>query len=182
MSLSFDAIILIMPIFVIRSLHLPTSRKVAVIAIFWLGAFCVVCAAARLHLLYKSIHSVTDNPNAYANLTIAFVFAEMEPNASVIAASLPMLRPLFASDGKGAGSALFSGWRSKLSSWDRKSRGSSMGHNSGTSGLFKHSGGESTGYIKAASLSESTKNLHADAGNEDIYVRHDIELGYYPVR
>lgn len=178
MSLGFDAIILIMPIFVIRTLHLPTARKVAVVAIFWLGAFCVVCAAARLHLLNKSIHSVTDNPNAYANLTIAFVFAEMEPNASVMAASLPMLRPLFATDGKGTGSSLFSGWRSKFSSSSKRSKNSSMDKEGDGSMLFKHPGGDSTGYVKAASLSDSTREL--TQGAEDIYVRHDIELGSYP--
>ncbi|KAK3214384.1 hypothetical protein GRF29_28g2918053, partial [Pseudopithomyces chartarum] len=141
MSLGFDIIILAMPIFVIRSLHLPKARKFAVIAIFWLGAFCVVCAAARLHLLNESIHSVTDNPNAYANLTIAFVFAEMEPNASVMAASLPMLRPLFAGDEKGPGSW----WRSKFSSASRNDGASSTGNSGGTSVLFKHPGGDSTG-------------------------------------
>ncbi|KAJ4286483.1 hypothetical protein N0V90_013183 [Kalmusia sp. IMI 367209] len=180
MSLGFDAMVLIMPIFVIRSLHLPRSRKMAVIGVFWLGAFCVVCAAARLHLLYKSVHSVTDNPNAYANLTIAFVFAEMEPNASVMAASLPMLRPLFASDGKGPRSAMFSGWRSKFSSTSKKSRGSSASKSGDSSILFKHPGGDSTGYVKAASLSDSTRGL--DPGAEDIHVRHDIELGYYSVK
>lgn len=178
MSLGFDIIILAMPIFVIRSLHLPKARKFAVIAIFWLGAFCVVCAAARLHLLNGSIHSVTDNPNAYANLTIAFVFAEMEPNASVMAASLPMLRPLFAGDEKGPGSW----WRSRFSSASRNNGASSTGNSGGTSVLFKHPGGDSTGYVKAASLNDSTRNLNAGSGNEDICVRHDIELHYYPVK
>jgi hypothetical protein len=177
MSLGFDAIILVMPIFVIRTLHLPTSRKLACIAVFWLGAFCVVCAAARLHLLNKSIHSVTDNPNAYANLTIAFIFAEMEPNASVIAASLPMLRPLFVHDGKGPGSAMFSGWRNKISFPSRKSKSSSLRTTSDSSIVFKHPGGFSHGYAKAASLSDSTRALKP--GAENIHVRHDIELGNY---
>ncbi|KAF2462568.1 uncharacterized protein BDR25DRAFT_198610, partial [Lindgomyces ingoldianus] len=95
MSLGFDVIVLLVPLLVIRTLKMSYRNKIAVMMSFWLDGLCCVAGAARLQLLYQGVHSVTDNPNAYANLTKAFVWAELEPNASVMAASLPMLRPLF---------------------------------------------------------------------------------------
>jgi hypothetical protein len=173
MSLGFDVIILLMPLFVIRTLHMPTRRKIAVLMVFWLGALCCVAAAARLHLLYKAIYTVTDNPNAYANLTTAFVWAELEPNASVIAASLPMLRPLFSSDEKGLGTWFSTKFGSMFS------RRSSNKASYGGSDPSKGSSGSRFGYVKADSVTESTRELNKRGRDDDrINVRHDIELGY----
>ncbi|KAF2706112.1 hypothetical protein K504DRAFT_73421 [Pleomassaria siparia CBS 279.74] len=176
MSLGFDVIILSMPLFVIHSLQMPLLRKLAVMMIFWLGALCCVAAGARLHLLNKSIHSVTDNPNAYANLTKAFVWAELEPNASVMAASLPMLRPLFSGDESGLGS-WFSVWRTRVSSLF--SRRSTQKSGSSSIGTFGGSVGRSSqGYTQTKSDTESTRELNRE---NEISVRHDIELGHYDI-
>jgi hypothetical protein len=162
MSLGFDVIILLMPLFVIWKLQMPVLRKVAVMMIFWLGALCCVAAGVRLHLLNKAVHGVTDNANAYADLTTAFVWAELEPNASVMAASLPMLRPLFSSEDNSGFTSIFSGWRIRVSS------------------LFNN-GRSSQGYAKTKSETdaESTRELTVKHGG--ISVAHDIELGYYNV-
>jgi hypothetical protein len=73
---------------------MPLSRKIGVAFIFWLGALCCVCGAVRLALLHQTLHPVTQNPNSYATLTTMMIWAVAEPNVSVLAASLPTLRPL----------------------------------------------------------------------------------------
>jgi hypothetical protein len=100
MSLAFDVIVLLLPLLVIRTLQMPFRRKLAVIMIFWLGSVCCIAGAMRLQLLVRSVASVNTNTNVYTLLTKAFHWAILEPNMSVIAASLPCLRPLFASEEK----------------------------------------------------------------------------------
>jgi hypothetical protein len=178
MSLGFDVIILLMPLFVIWKLQMPVLRKVAVMMIFWLGALCCVAAGVRLHLLNKAVHGVTDNANAYADLTTAFVWAELEPNASVMAASLPMLRPLFSSEDNSGFTSMFSGWRIRVSSLFS---GKSSKASSGFGSYGDNNGRSSQGYAKTKSETdaESTRELTVKHGG--ISVAHDIELGYYNV-
>lgn len=57
-SFTLDIIVLCLPLRLISQLHMKRSRKVAVILIFWLGAFCAVAAIVRTVLLDQSIRSV----------------------------------------------------------------------------------------------------------------------------
>ncbi|KAF2689800.1 hypothetical protein K458DRAFT_358875 [Lentithecium fluviatile CBS 122367] len=100
LSIFFDVVILCFPIPVIKSLRVNLKRKISIIGIFWLGGFVCVSAIIRFVLLYRSIYRLTDyGENQYSSITQAFIWAEIEPNTSVIAACLPTYGPLFKEGG-----------------------------------------------------------------------------------
>jgi hypothetical protein len=75
---------------------LDLKRKLSVLGIFWLGGFVCIAAIIRFVFLLKQIFQLTDfRKNQYPSITVAFIWAEIEPNASVIAACLPTYAPLF---------------------------------------------------------------------------------------
>lgn len=100
MSIGFDVIVLLMPLSVIRTLRMPFQRKFVVMLIFWLGTLCCIAAVMRFVFLYQAIYSLNEHPNGYYVLTKNIHWVEVEPNISVLAASLPMLSPLFNTDKK----------------------------------------------------------------------------------
>jgi hypothetical protein len=99
-SIFFDLVILCFPITVIRTLRVTYKQKLSIIGVFWLGGFVCVSAIVRFVLLYNSIYKVSDyGKNQYSTFTPAFIWAEVEPNMSVIAACLPTYGPLFKNGG-----------------------------------------------------------------------------------
>ncbi|KAF2749189.1 hypothetical protein M011DRAFT_328307 [Sporormia fimetaria CBS 119925] len=96
LSIFFDVVILCFPIPMIRRLqNVSTIRKFSILAIFWLGGFVVVSATVRFVLLYRSIYKLESfGENRYRAYTEAFIWAEVEPNTSIVAACLPALGPL----------------------------------------------------------------------------------------
>ncbi|KAF2639389.1 hypothetical protein P280DRAFT_481521 [Massarina eburnea CBS 473.64] len=100
LSIFFDLAILCFPLPVIRTLKVNTRRKVSIIGIFWLGGFVCISAIVRFVLFYQSIHGLTDfGKNQYSSITNAFIWSEIEPNTSVIAACLPTYGPFFRENG-----------------------------------------------------------------------------------
>ncbi|KAF2794554.1 hypothetical protein K505DRAFT_374565 [Melanomma pulvis-pyrius CBS 109.77] len=96
LSILFDIVILCFPIPMIKSLQVNTKQKISILGIFWLGGFVCVSAIIRFVLLYNSIYRLSDyGKNQYSSITAAFIWAEVEPNTSVIAACLPTYGPLF---------------------------------------------------------------------------------------
>ncbi|KAF2470810.1 GPCR, PTH-type, partial [Lindgomyces ingoldianus] len=96
LSIFFDIVVLCFPIPMIKSLHINTKKKISILGIFWLGGFVCVSAIVRFVFLYNSIYRLTSlGQNQYSSITTAFIWAEVEPNASVIAACLPTYGPLF---------------------------------------------------------------------------------------
>jgi hypothetical protein len=96
LSILFDVAILCFPLPVIKNLRVSTKKKISILGIFWLGGFVCVSAIIRFVFLYNSIHRLTDyGKNQYSSITVAFIWAEVEPNTSVIAACLPSYGPLF---------------------------------------------------------------------------------------
>ncbi|PSN61187.1 hypothetical protein BS50DRAFT_639440 [Corynespora cassiicola Philippines] len=96
LSIFFDLAILCFPIPMIKSLQVNTKQKISILGIFWLGGFVCVSAIIRFVFLYNSIYRLTDyGKNQYSNITTAFIWAEVEPNTSVVAACLPTYGPLF---------------------------------------------------------------------------------------
>jgi hypothetical protein len=96
LSILFDVIILCYPIPMIKSLRVNTKQKISILGIFWLGGFVCVSAIIRFVFLYNQIYRLTDfGKNTYSSVTLAFIWAEVEPNCSVIAACLPTYGPLF---------------------------------------------------------------------------------------
>ncbi|KAL7928810.1 hypothetical protein V8C35DRAFT_317106 [Trichoderma chlorosporum] len=101
MSLVFDVIVLCFPIPVIRKLQMNSGRKVQVLAIFWLGIFCCISSAVRFYYIFTEISQsvAATGPTRYLNVSAAFLWGTIEPNASIIAACLPTYAPLFVKAG-----------------------------------------------------------------------------------
>ncbi|KAF2866150.1 hypothetical protein BDV95DRAFT_214116 [Massariosphaeria phaeospora] len=96
LSIFFDVVILCFPIPMVRSLRVNTRQKISILGIFWLGGFVCISAIVRFVFLYNSIYQLTDfGQNRYSKVTAAFIWAEIEPNCSVIAACLPTYGPFF---------------------------------------------------------------------------------------
>ncbi|KAL7917298.1 hypothetical protein ACQKWADRAFT_45738 [Trichoderma austrokoningii] len=97
MSIVFDVIVLFFPIPVIRKLQMNRRRKIQVVAIFWLGIFCCISSAVRFYYIRTEIVQTTASMGAdrYLNMSAAFIWGTIEPNASIIAACLPCYAPLF---------------------------------------------------------------------------------------
>lgn len=146
-------VILCFPIPVIKSLRINIKRKVSIIGIFWLGGFVCVSATIRFVLLYNSIYRLTDyGENQYSSITTAFIWAEIEPNTSVIAACLPTYGPLFREGG------IFPKLFQSLLTALGKSKGSA--HGSTPSGV---SNATTVGYYeldKVISNSKTTGDIH----------------------
>ncbi|KAI2625764.1 hypothetical protein GGR54DRAFT_513330 [Hypoxylon sp. NC1633] len=98
MSIVFDVIVLCFPIPVIRNLQMTWTRKIQVLAIFWLGIFCCVSSAVRFYYLYSELSQTVANTGAdrYLKISTAFIWGTIEPNTSIIAACFPCYAPLFA--------------------------------------------------------------------------------------
>lgn len=116
MSIAFDVLVLCFPFPVVRTLQMTWTRKLQVIATFWLGIFCCIASAVRFYFLYQSINESTSEtgPERYLASSTAFIWGTVEPNASIIAACLPCYAPFFA---KGQGlSTLLANFGSLFSS------------------------------------------------------------------
>ncbi|KAF2198219.1 hypothetical protein GQ43DRAFT_494122 [Delitschia confertaspora ATCC 74209] len=158
LSLVFDVVILFFPLPMIKKLHIDFKRKMSVMGIFWLGAFCCVSAAVRLYYLHKEITKVTSGTadgttdptaNPYANISRGFIWAHIEPNCSIIAACLPTYGPLF-HNGRSAHSLIRS-LRSALFSGSTKngsSAGASKGFSSGSTQQLTIGSTQGAGYYE----------------------------------
>jgi len=94
-DLFLDVCILSLPVFVIKQLNLSKKRKVVVIGLLWTGAFCIVASAVRLVYISHFL-SIEGTDDAFAGVTAQIsLWSTIEPCASLIAASLPTLGPLF---------------------------------------------------------------------------------------
>ncbi|KAI1170443.1 hypothetical protein F4777DRAFT_583897 [Nemania sp. FL0916] len=123
MSIVFDVIVLLFPIPAIRKLQMTWTRKLQVLAIFWLGIFCCVSSGVRFYYLYSEISQTTADTgmSRYLKVSTAFVWGTVEPNTSIIAACVPTYAPLFAKD-RGISTLL-----ANFGSLFRSSRGSRKG-------------------------------------------------------
>ncbi|KAI1147775.1 hypothetical protein F4825DRAFT_436349 [Nemania diffusa] len=93
-SIALDFLVLLFPVPMIYRLKMAPWRRLSVILIFWLGAFCVVAATTRLVLLDQSIQAVLESRSSVAVQSKQFIFLILEPNCSIIAACLPCYGPL----------------------------------------------------------------------------------------
>lgn len=83
-----DVIIFIMPMPVLRHLHLPQRQRLALMGIFGLGAF--VCLTSVLRL--KSLYSISWSTDITWDNGGAAMWSSLEVNVGIICASLPTLR------------------------------------------------------------------------------------------
>ncbi|CAI6331419.1 unnamed protein product [Periconia digitata] len=98
-SLALDITILLLPTGKIMRLQMSPRKKMTVALIFALGGFCCIAAAVRLSLVFEAIaESVASKENGFvgiARTSRVVIWGVIEPNCSIIAASLPCYRPLF---------------------------------------------------------------------------------------
>ncbi|KAM3065410.1 hypothetical protein ACMFMG_011468 [Clarireedia jacksonii] len=94
LNIVLDIATLTIPAFVISSLHLSRRKKFWVIVVFALGGFCVVASIARLSYI-ATFYQVKNPSPEVSEFTIfhAFIWAIIEPCASIVACSLPACWP-----------------------------------------------------------------------------------------
>lgn len=114
----FDIAILVLPIPLIWSLRVPTSKKIAILSIFLLAAFDLIMAVVRL----SSFAKFDQNDPTWA-FTQPMIWSTVEINVGIVCACLPVLAPIF--------QKVFGKW---LSSWSTKGATS---HKSGGRGTRK---------------------------------------------
>ncbi|KAF1995913.1 hypothetical protein P154DRAFT_623670 [Amniculicola lignicola CBS 123094] len=93
-NLFIDATILLLPLFVIRNLHLPIHRKMSVAGIFLLGGFVCVTSIIRLTFIW-----VPPNFVAPPSLTMIMFWSTMQLGVALICSCLPTYGPLFSTTG-----------------------------------------------------------------------------------
>ncbi|KAF2187590.1 hypothetical protein K469DRAFT_725112 [Zopfia rhizophila CBS 207.26] len=92
-SFALDVAVLLYPVPKIMKLHMMPERKLAVGLIFGLGGFCCIAAAVRLAIVRQTIAAAAsakpDALAARARVANTVIWCIIEPNCSIIAASLP---------------------------------------------------------------------------------------------
>ncbi|KAF2826717.1 hypothetical protein CC86DRAFT_237099, partial [Ophiobolus disseminans] len=86
-----DLVILVLPQRIIWSLHMSTSKKAAVAALFALGVFASICAAFRIH---SAVRFAT-NPDVLYNASDMGSWCTAEITAGFLVLCLPPMRKMF---------------------------------------------------------------------------------------
>ncbi|KAI0453440.1 hypothetical protein F5B21DRAFT_479323 [Xylaria acuta] len=103
-DIALDIAIVALPIPVLLGLHMELRRKILILGMFLLGALVTVASAARLYYIVKTYVDedrsvLAGSPEAYLGFAAsniqAIVWSFIETSISIIAASLPLLVPLF---------------------------------------------------------------------------------------
>ncbi|KAJ5669574.1 hypothetical protein N7462_010644 [Penicillium macrosclerotiorum] len=120
-----DLLILIYPMPVLRSLHLPTRQKFALMGVFALGGFVMITSILRLKSLM--VISNSDDPT-YDNVGAAS-WSAVECNVAIICASLPSTRAFLSRLLPHVFSTGSNGYRSKTTRPSRTGRSAITGTN-----------------------------------------------------
>ncbi|KAH9240656.1 hypothetical protein K456DRAFT_1824526 [Colletotrichum gloeosporioides 23] len=121
MSMATDIMIFCIPLPSVLKLRLPTKQKAMLFGVFSLGFFVCIISVYRMFTLRTAVYS-EDPP--WENIGAA-IWSAIELNTSIIAASLPTLRPLLAKWLPGAG--LSSAHKSGTSAYPRYGSSSGIG-------------------------------------------------------
>ncbi|KAK2764835.1 integral membrane protein [Colletotrichum kahawae] len=120
-SMATDIMIFCIPLPSVLKLRLPTKQKAMLFGVFSLGFFVCIISVYRMFTLRTAVYS-EDPP--WENIGAA-IWSAIELNTSIIAASLPTLRPLLAKWLPGAG--LSSAHKSGTSAYPRYGSSSGIG-------------------------------------------------------
>ncbi|KAF9870967.1 lysophospholipase a [Colletotrichum karsti] len=120
MSMATDIMIFCIPLPSVLKLRLPTRQKAMLFGVFSLGFFVCIISIYRMFTLRTAVYS-EDPP--WENIGAA-IWSAIELNTSIIAASLPTLRPLLAKWLPGAG---LSSAHKSTSAYPRYGSSSGMG-------------------------------------------------------
>ncbi|KAK3314820.1 hypothetical protein B0H66DRAFT_520947 [Apodospora peruviana] len=179
-----DVMILCLPMYEIGNLRLPHGQRVALVAVFMLGAGVVAMSAIRL-----SYHVKLSKEREDADFTLAMfnsvLWTILEPDMAVICASLPTLRPLLTTLLKTRFCGLICSYiptTSKSSNNDRLSyRG--PGYTIGGTPMRLGSGGPSTGQqkmgicqISTATSGSGSRSLSIENARPNEDSGYDIEI------
>ncbi|KAF2184616.1 hypothetical protein K469DRAFT_739271 [Zopfia rhizophila CBS 207.26] len=89
-----DVLVILVPVPLVWRLHLPTSRKFAVLIVFFLGTVAVAASVMRMaRVLWASSPQEEDIDGLLVNTTVLF-WSMIEINLALLAACLPTLRGL----------------------------------------------------------------------------------------
>ncbi|KIW20964.1 hypothetical protein PV08_01543 [Exophiala spinifera] len=89
-SILTDCVLCILPMPILKKLHLPPRQKYGLIAVFAVGGFACIVSILRLHAIYKFSRS---SDASEANVEAAY-WSAIEVNTGIICACMPMIRPL----------------------------------------------------------------------------------------
>ncbi|KAL8852118.1 MAG: hypothetical protein Q9221_002941 [Calogaya cf. arnoldii] len=130
-NMILDLVVICMPLFVIRKLHLDRRRKLAVAGMFLLGGFCVVASIVRLYYFVR-LKDVPKGPVYTGIVASITIWSFIECCTSIVAACLPTLAPLFR--GNRRLDSIIRSVRSMLSLRSNLSKSSSDGDGSSRNG------------------------------------------------
>ncbi|KAF4628350.1 hypothetical protein G7Y89_g9801 [Cudoniella acicularis] len=91
-----DFLVLFLPIYKIKQLQMPFSRKIMIPCIFLLGGLVSIVGIIRIHFLTQVYNVLNDSPEADTTWIYAPVFywTIIETNVGVLSACLPTLHPI----------------------------------------------------------------------------------------
>ncbi|KAI4146222.1 MAG: hypothetical protein LQ340_006005 [Diploschistes diacapsis] len=94
-DLILDILILSLPIPAVLALNTSPKRKYQLIAIFWLGLFCVIASACCIYYVWAE-RTITNfqSPQYYRLAVQSAIWSNIEIGVSVLAACLPTFGPL----------------------------------------------------------------------------------------
>jgi hypothetical protein len=111
-----DGLVLIIPMYPVWQLQMPTRQKISVSGIFLLGGLVVLSGIFRIKAMFQALVFLPDRDY---NESPAFYWATIETGTGILSACLPTFKPLF--DKSGPESVLRSVQRRILGSMSNKS-------------------------------------------------------------
>ncbi|KAI9665115.1 MAG: hypothetical protein M1821_006563, partial [Bathelium mastoideum] len=96
-NMVIDVCILTTPMPMIWKLQMPVRQKVALSAVFFMGAFIVAVSITRIYFFFEVVHSKSFQQAADITHTYArpILWTQIEVSSATICACLPTLNPLF---------------------------------------------------------------------------------------
>lgn len=91
-NLLTDVVILVLPMPMLLELHVPLRRKITLIAVFSVGSIAIAASCIRVWLISEWSKSLTAQAK-YGYVMI--IGGQIELNAAIVSACIPLLKPLF---------------------------------------------------------------------------------------
>ncbi|KAM0809581.1 hypothetical protein AB5N19_09925 [Seiridium cardinale] len=93
LSIVTDLWVLVLPIPLLRTLHIKTKDKLILYGLFGIGAFAVAVSCVRLWAIYSFI--LHTDPSREVVSVQANLWSMIEINSAIACANIPALKPLF---------------------------------------------------------------------------------------
>ncbi|QSZ30609.1 hypothetical protein DSL72_000166 [Monilinia vaccinii-corymbosi] len=84
-----DVVILALPFFVIRDLHVPVRKKVLLFLVFWFGGFVIVTCILRIAYSYQPY-----DREHFSGFSTANEWLMIEEGGAILGACVPTFRPI----------------------------------------------------------------------------------------